>query len=316
MEVPDTLKSANGGNPSEPRQFPLDGCDIYQVSNEALTALFNTAPVIHDYQGTRIVRLSKTLVLKGGNCTRPCEANILNLIAEARVRENPIIPVPQVHRVLNIEPEEIYGCKCLILMDYIEGRTVEKCWDSLSQAERVDIASQVASTISTLRSIPLSEQQQQQPGPVGCKSCVALGKWFVDIGAGPFDSKKDLEDWFNLRLIITKKFYQAPDTTPPFHFDRLVLTHSDIAPRNLILGTDGKVHLIDWGDAGIYPDGFEVASLKARRFEAPQYTDMLVEMLSRTIPMHEELYQQLRSIVFALTTGQWLGKEVLDYERS
>jgi hypothetical protein len=87
----------------------------------------------------------------------------------------------------------------------------------------------------------------------------------------------------------------------------------DIAPRNLILGSDRKVWLIDWGDAVIYPDGFEIVSLKARRFESPEYTDMLLEILSNTIPEHEELLQQLRSIVFALTTGQWLGRERLDF---
>jgi hypothetical protein len=224
------------------------------------------------------------------------------------------ILVPKVHRVLNIETEDVFlGCKCLILMDLVDGRSVEQCWPDLNQAEREDVVSQVASMIGTLRSIPLSPEQQQQPGPVGCKSCVARGYWFTDIGAGPFDSKEHLETWFNRRLEISQKFHQAPDTVPPFHFDKLVLTHLDIALRNLILGHDGKVWLIGWGDAGIYPDGFEVASLKARRFEAPEYTDMLLEILSKTTPKHEELVQQLRWITFALTTGQWLGRERLDF---
>ncbi|KAB8229917.1 uncharacterized protein BDW43DRAFT_314563 [Aspergillus alliaceus] len=313
MKVSDTLKPINTGGP-EPESFPLDDCDISQVSNETLTAFFNTAPALYSYEGTHIIRISRTLILKGGTGTRPCEANILKLVAEAGEREGSrAIPLPKVHRTLNIESEDvILGVKCLILMDFVDGRSVEQCWGDLSQAERVDVVSQVASIITTLRSIPLSDQQQQKPGPVGCKCCVARGFWFTDIGAGPFDSKEHLEAWFNDRLEISQKFHQAPDTVPPFHFDKLVLTHLDIAPRNLILDPDGKVWLIDWGDAGIYPDGFEVALLKARRFEAPVYTDMLLEMLSKTLPMHEELHQQLRWITFALTTGQWLGREMLD----
>ncbi|PGH28203.1 hypothetical protein AJ80_00093 [Polytolypa hystricis UAMH7299] len=98
-------------------------------------------------------------------------------------------------------------------MDFVEGRTVEECWEHLSGAERVDFVTQVASMITTLHSIPVP--QQQQPGPVGCRTCLARGCWFVDMGAGPFGSKEDLEAWFNRRLTICKNFKQAPEALPP-----------------------------------------------------------------------------------------------------
>ncbi|OQD63167.1 hypothetical protein PENPOL_c010G02970 [Penicillium polonicum] len=100
------------------KYFPLDDCDISQVSDETLTTLFDTAPALHSYEGTRVVRMSHTLVLKGGRGARPSEANILNLVAECDGSET--IRVPKVYRVLNIEPDEIYGYKCLILMDFID----------------------------------------------------------------------------------------------------------------------------------------------------------------------------------------------------
>ncbi|KAJ5957695.1 hypothetical protein N7501_011974 [Penicillium viridicatum] len=305
-EIPDP---ANAGAKS--KYFPLDSCDISQVSDETLTTLFDTAPALHSYEGTRVVRVSHTLVLKGGRGAPSSEANILNLVAECDGSET--IRLPKVYRVLNIEPDEIYGYICLILMDLIDGVSVEQCWGNLKQTERMSVVSQVALMITTLRSIALSQEQQDQPGPVGCEGCVAHGYWFTDIGSGPFRSKEHMETWFNCRLDITKKFHQAPNDAPLFHFDKLVLTHMDIAPRNLILGSDRNVWLIDWGDAGLYPDGFEIASLKAPRFKSPEYTDMLLEILSNMIPEHEELLQQLRSIAFALTTGQWLGRERLDF---
>lgn len=61
-------------------EFPLDGYDITKVPDETLIELFDTAPLLHDYQGTRIVRLSRTLVLKGGELVRPCEAEIMKLV--------------------------------------------------------------------------------------------------------------------------------------------------------------------------------------------------------------------------------------------
>lgn len=216
------------------------------------------------------------------------------------VESGSTIAVPKVHRVLNIETESIYfGCTCLLVMDFIEGRSVEECWEHLNDAQRMDAIAQVASMITVLQSIPVP---QHQPGPVGCTTCLARGFWFTDIGAGPFGSNEELESWFNNKLAICKKFKQAPETVPPFRFDKLVLTHQDISPRNLILGPDGRVWLIDWGDAGIYPEALEAASLNARRFSAPVFTDMLLEK----IPKHEGAVPQLEWIMYALTTGQYL----------
>lgn len=106
----------------EPEKYPL-------VSDKTLTELFDTAPIIHHYQGTRIVRISQTWVIKRGINSRPCEANILDLIAKAGEREEiQPIPVPKVYRVLNIETEGVFfGARCLIVMEFVKGRTVKDC---------------------------------------------------------------------------------------------------------------------------------------------------------------------------------------------
>lgn len=277
--------------------FPLEDYDLSGVSDETLTALFKTAPVLHHFGGTRIVRLSQTLVLKGGSNTRPCEASIMKLV---RTKAGSTIAVPKVHRILNIKSKNVSsGCKCLFVMDFVEGKTVEECWEHMDDSERVDVVNQVATMITLLHSIPVP---QLQPGPDGCRTCLAKGLWFADLGAGPFESTEELNAWFNHKLAICKHFKQAPETVPSFHFDKLVLTHHDISLRNLILSPDGKVILIDWGDAGIYPEAFDVAALNMRRFEAPAFTDMLLKRISK----HEEEVQQLVWLTFGLTTGQYL----------
>ena len=302
------------GESPEPQKFPLDGFDLSRVSSETLIALFDTAPASHSYEGTRIVRISQSLIIKGGSGARPCEANILNIVAgigKEGAGSEGSIAVPRVHRVIKVESERIfYGARCLLVMDFIDGPTVEACWDTLNQTEREDIVSQVASMINTLQSFELSSQQQDLPGPVGCKTCLARGFWFPDFGAGPFNSKEDLEAYFNRQLEISQLFNQAPDTVLPFSFERLVLTHQDIAPRNLILRPDGKVFLIDWGDAGIYPEGLEYAAFKARWYTAPEFTAMLLEKVRR----YEEFEQHLQWIMFALTTGQWIGYDFSAHE--
>ena len=57
--------------------------------------------------------------------------------------------------------------------------------------------------------------------------------------------------------------YKEP---PQVYFDDslpLVLTHGDISVYNVRLGADGKVWLLDWGFAGMYPQWFEYASIMA-----------------------------------------------------
>jgi aminoglycoside phosphotransferase (APT) family kinase protein len=41
----------------------------------------------------------------------------------------------------------------------------------------------------------------------------------------------------------------------------LVLTHQDINPRNIIVGTDGRIWMLDFGWAGYYPPWFEYVAM-------------------------------------------------------
>ncbi|CAI7606323.1 unnamed protein product [Penicillium palitans] len=151
-------------------------------------------------------------------------------------------------------------------MDFVKGRTVEDCWEDLSQIERKDVVSQVASIINNLHSIPLPERKDLVPGP---------------------------------------HFHQAPPDALPFVFNKYAVTHYDVAPRNLILDSEGKVWLIDWGDAGMYPEGFDFAALDARKYEAPDFTEMLFQMN----PRYEDLSHQMLLIAYGLTTAQWIDSK-------
>lgn len=164
------------------------------------------------------MRLSRTLIIKGGISSRPGEANILDLIAKAGERgEIPSIPVPKVHRVLSIQTEDLFfGARCLIVMDFVGGRTVKDCWEDLSPIERKDVVSKAASIINNLHLIPIPKEQEQLPALVGCITCFFRGCHFPDAGAGPFSSTEQLQAWFNRRLEITQQFHRAPPDTKPF----------------------------------------------------------------------------------------------------
>jgi hypothetical protein len=109
------------------------------------------------------------------------------------------------------------------------------------------------------------------PTPLKCK-----GHYFPEITAGPFPSYTALSAWYDgrrrLTSILSKPYVTemagpgAYKELPQVYFDDslpLVLTHGDISVYNVRLGTDGKVWLLDWGLAGMYPQWFEYASIMA-----------------------------------------------------
>jgi hypothetical protein len=68
------------------------------------------------------------------------------------------------------------------------------------------------------------------------------------------------------------------------------------------LRPDGRVCLIDWGDAGIYSEGLDFETLKRRDYLAPEFTSMLLER----IPRYDEFAEKPRRLIYALTTGQYI----------
>lgn len=144
-------------------------------------------------------------------------------------------------------------------MDFIQGRPMYECWNSLPLGTQREIAVQIAALIKEMQSIELS-----QPGPIGGGPCRC--QFFTDYSAGPFMDKAEMEAWFNHKLDICKSVRKAPKGIPPFYFTKFVLTHQDISPRNLILDENARVWLIDWAYSGAYPPVFESAALSTQPF--------------------------------------------------
>ncbi|KAJ5615021.1 Aminoglycoside phosphotransferase [Penicillium hordei] len=267
--------------------FPLDGKDVNSVTDEALATLLTSAPILHQLGGTTVVRLSETLIMKGGGSVMTSEAEMLRLIASRTT-----IRAPRVYRSFQVKDDtQYFGTSGYIVMDFIPGQPLNECWNGISRDTQGKIATQIAEMIQELQSIELL-----QPGPASEQPC--RGPFFTDYSAGPFKDTTEMEAWFNHKLDICKSVHQAPIDIPPFHFTKFVLTHHDISPRNLILGQDEQVWLIDWAYSGAYPPAFESAALSIQPF----FTDFTKAVLS-LIPRYPEEEMQLDSIAYGLTTA-------------
>ncbi|KAL4964045.1 kinase-like domain-containing protein [Aspergillus stella-maris] len=267
--------------------FPLDSTDIQTLPNESLADLLFTSPALYDLGQTTVVRLSKTIAMKGGGNVLPSEAAILQIVAsECSIR------APRVHRAWQVEDDTKYfGTMGYIVMDYVDGRPLDGCWDNLSANKKLQIARQVAEIIMKLQSINISV-----PGPIGGGPC--RGRFFSHYSAGPFADASDMEKWFNHKLTISRNWKKAPEDIPDFHFSEFVLTHQDISPRNLVLDDNGQLWLMDWADAGAYPRAFENAALESQD-SFPDFNAMVLSFL----PRYPEEEKKLQAIGYVLSVA-------------
>ncbi|KAF5236911.1 hypothetical protein FANTH_11084 [Fusarium anthophilum] len=237
-------------------EFPLDERDISSVSDEELLSAYLMAPQLHDYGAVTISRVSKKFVIKGGPGVPKSEAENMKFAFEKLH-----LPVPKVYRTFTSEIPEYPGLsttrfiEChLIVMEYVQGLSIDKSWQSFDTSTKETIAQQVADVIEKMQSIVLNNMPV---GPIGrAQDEKFQGPWFTDYGAGPFNTLRELEDWCNHKIDVGILVKQLTPETQRFEFKDIVLTHQDLALRNLVLDEDMKVWIIDWGCAGVYPKRF------------------------------------------------------------
>ncbi|OAL55184.1 hypothetical protein IQ07DRAFT_659151 [Pyrenochaeta sp. DS3sAY3a] len=247
--------------------FPLEGRDILNIPQAKLIAAAATAPALHDLSGNRVSRITRNLVIKSHSYTLPSEANAMILAAKKTS-----IRVPKVHRSFSVKSTGLYHSMGYIVMDYIDGLSLDRCWNTLAQSTRDDIIEQVADMIVQLQSLEL-----HTPGPLG--GGPSQGRWFTPYSVGPFTGALDLQNFFNQRMDKAKCFRRVPKTMPPFDFanSTFALTHLDIAPRNLVLDAGGKVWLIDWAHSGAYPPMLEIANLVSEQDRCKDFYEPLLQ---------------------------------------
>ena len=259
--------------------------DISSIPQEALIAYGEAAPVIHSFGGVEVVRLSHNLVLKSGTGVLASEGENMRYV----MANFPGVRLPRVYRSFNVDcPFSYFGVKGYIVMDHVDGLSLDRCWDELSHEAQKDIVTQVAAMVDQLQSM-----HSDNPGVIsGGRS---RGIWFSDYGAGPFTTKEGFEKWINWKLGLSKYFGHAAADVSQIEYSYFVLIHGDLSPRNLILDADDQVWLIDWGCAGVYPPIFEAASLK-HQVHFPSFRQLLLPLIYN----HADELAQLESCSFGI----------------
>lgn len=262
------------------------------MPQETLIAYGKAAPVIHSFGGVEVVRLSHNLILKSGTGVLASEGETMRYV----IKTFPGVRLPRVYRYFNVDcPFSYFGVKGYIVMDYVDGLSLDSCWDQLSHEAQKNIVTQVAAMVNQLQSI-----HSGNPGVIS--GGISRGIWFSDYGAGPFTTKEVFEKWINWKLGLSKYYGRAAADVPQIEYHYFVLIHGDLSPRNLILDADNQVWLIDWGCAGVYPPIFEAASLK-HQVQFPSFAQLLLPLIYNNadeLAQLESCSYGIKHVVFSL----------------
>jgi thiamine kinase-like enzyme len=139
-----------------------------------------------------------------------------------------------------------------LLLERIDGTILKTLWGSLSPSQKEQIALTLQGYIDQLRQVSGNYIHRHVPGPMADTptKCEGQSRLFGPWPIGPFQTSSALFDHFHRR-----KGQRLDDSQP------LVLTHNDLNMRNIMVGHDGKLWIIDWEFSGFFPKCFEQFSM-------------------------------------------------------
>lgn len=217
------------------------------------------------YRGSIVHRISHDAVVKYGY---EFESFTMSYVASRTS-----IPIPPVRRVLPPRPAG-HEFEQWIVMDLIEGETLETAWPTLSWWSRLRVIWYIRRYMRQLHSIPIPYPDQPGPFDVSGKPHECGGLFFTLSGGGPFTSYAEMADWYDRRRFdaLVHSFHSnrcgALMQCPKFDRSQpLAVCHMDLHTGNIIIDRNGIPWIIDWGEAGAYPIWFDY--VKAAYFTTP-----------------------------------------------
>lgn len=196
--------------------------------------------IIHEFFDRKVIRISENLVVKSGPNLRTHEAATLEFI-----RANTTIPVPGVHDV-RWEGDRVTS----IVMEWMPGERLDKVWGSIDTDQRLSIARELHGYISQIRVLKGTYIGGVDQGKalIGVRDA---------IQGGPFESEKEFNEFILADLMELPKLIRHYAKHALSEDHEILFTHPDIAPRKILVEGGRITAILDWEDAGWYPEYWE-----------------------------------------------------------
>ncbi|OHF03680.1 hypothetical protein CORC01_00999 [Colletotrichum orchidophilum] len=201
------------------------------------------AVVLHVMYNRKVVLHADKTVVKSGKRIALGEAEALKVAADAG------IPAPCVRNVHTTSDGQGH-----ISMDYIQGQSLDKLWPDMSVQQKKDIAQLLRKVVEKMRSMT--------PPAHFIGACdgteIRDTRLHFTYHSPPCCDETAFNEFLLSGLyehtppLVRRAFSRRLRTS-----HRVVLSHSDLTTRNILI-QDGKIQgLVDWEDSGWYPEYWE-----------------------------------------------------------
>ena len=227
----------------------FDEKSLFSYSDDELSRLIDKAPVL----APNVYVLSPKLVAK----------HVVPEVLEDAVKAMEVahalgIRVPFPRRTIKNDSS------AYCIMDLIGGVTLEEEWSKLGWFTTIRLAMQLRGFIRQLRSVTSQYAGSLVSGE--CKSFWLDDRFRIPDKSAPSTITSFFRFWIDFVSIRKAKANASIPPLPSTAWisataNTLVLTHHDLAPRNILLDRRNQIWLVDWDFAGFYPKYFEYAAM-------------------------------------------------------
>ena len=231
-------------------------CDV--PSEEVLPTIAQVVAskqVIAECGGRRIVRVDDVIIKYGQ------EVPLKQAESTSFVASHTTIPIPRILRT--ITDDGIH----YIFMTPLSGIPLSDCIRSLSDVELETIAYELKEYVDQLRSLRI-EDYEERPfiGSIGGGPCMDKIFRAGTRSAGPFETEEEMDNnicerwqdlfsWGNEKpdnyIHILRQMYRDSGN------HAIKFTHGDLSPCNILIESGHVTGLLDWEEAGWYPEYWE-----------------------------------------------------------
>ncbi|KIM46569.1 hypothetical protein M413DRAFT_441655 [Hebeloma cylindrosporum] len=188
-----------------------------------------------------IASLGESLVVKFGRRVSTREA-----MAMLHIQQRTSIPTPKVHQCFQRDNVTY------IVMDRVKGQPLEDCVTSLTAEQLRTIAIQLAGFVQQLKALDARPLMGSWPsGPYD-------NPFFDPAPLREFNDMKEFHSYWIWRLGSYMGLPEVPSALCDGRPCNVVLTHGDLAARNIMVDNGEITGILDWETLGWYPDFWEL----------------------------------------------------------
>lgn len=248
--------------------------------------------------GASLAFADSDMIVKYGHGVRLAEAEALHLVSTCMT-----IAAPKLLSAYILDGTGY------IIVSYEQGEPLEHYWDRVSEGEQNRILEQLRDYGNQMRDITGNFIGGLDESP--CRDGIFEAGYgdYTRYSYGPYPSEETFNEGIvqALRDRLSPKTLAGENDTESTFFNseyilhqtvrglkghRIVFTHGDLHPGNIIVKDDGTVVLLDWGLAGFWPEYWEFY----RAMFSPGWRASWDRMVERFIPPYYVEYSVIKRV--------------------